>query len=161
MLVFVGFGILYFVAMLLQVRLSFISLLRTVHFLNRIQSFLFAYSGESLTERIRTKVFRTILRQEMAFFDDQKNNTGTLCARLATEASAVQGASGVRLGGICQNLAALGMSIIIGFIFSWQLTLLILVFIPFVMIGSFLQTRMTIGFSSQGQKAREDAGKVR
>ena len=32
-----------------------------------------------------------LLFQDMAYFDDPKNNTGALCTRLATDASAVQG----------------------------------------------------------------------
>ncbi|CAF3215258.1 unnamed protein product [Rotaria sp. Silwood2] len=102
-LLFMGFGILYFTAMFLQ-------------------SFFFAYSGETLTRRIRAKIFRTILRQEIAFFDDPNNSTGALCTRLANEASAVQGATGVYMGIMFQNIAALGTAIIIGFVFSWQLT---------------------------------------
>ena len=33
------------------------------------------------------------LFQEIAFFDDQKHNTGALTARLAMDASAIQGVS--------------------------------------------------------------------
>lgn len=32
-----------------------------------------------------------MLKQEIAWFDDKSNGTGTLCARLSTDASAVQG----------------------------------------------------------------------
>ncbi|CAF4894053.1 unnamed protein product [Rotaria sp. Silwood1] len=73
-----------------------------------IASVLFAWSGESLTKQIRAKTFRSILRQDVAFIDDPKNNTGALCARLATEASAVQSAIGVRMGNILQNITTLG-----------------------------------------------------
>lgn len=55
------------------------------------QSFLFAISGEALTQRLRAKIFRTLLRQDVSYFDRPENNTGALCTRLATEASDVQG----------------------------------------------------------------------
>lgn len=55
------------------------------------ENFLFAISGEALTQRLRAKIFRTLLRQEVAYFDRPENNTGALCTRLATEASDVQG----------------------------------------------------------------------
>ncbi|CAF3211021.1 unnamed protein product [Rotaria socialis] len=125
-----------------------------------LQGFLFACSGEALTKRLRSKTFHSILRQEIAYFDDPNNNTGALCTRLATEASAVQGATGVRLGLTIQNLAALGTGIIISFIFSWQLTLLILGFVPLMVIGGFLQSRLMTGFASKDKKAFENAGKV-
>lgn len=32
-------------------------------------------------------------KQELSYFDDQRNSTGALCVRLSTDASAVQGVS--------------------------------------------------------------------
>jgi ATP-binding cassette subfamily B (MDR/TAP) protein 1 len=97
----------------------------------------------------------------MAYFDNPKNNTGALCTRLATEASAVQGATGIRIGTSLQNLASLGTGIIISFIFSWQLTLLVLAFVPFMVAGGYLQTYLMTGFASKDKETFEDAGKVR
>jgi ABC-type multidrug transport system fused ATPase/permease subunit len=125
-----------------------------------LQGFLFACSGESLTKRLRAKTFHAILRQEIAYFDDPKNNTGALCTRLATEASAVQGATGVRIGTTLQNLGSLGTGIILSFIFSWQLTLLILAFVPLMVAGGFLQSRLMTGFASKDKETFEGAGKV-
>ncbi|CAF3831918.1 unnamed protein product [Rotaria sp. Silwood1] len=48
-------------------------------------------SGEALTQRLREKIFRLLLRQEVAYFDKPENSTGALCTRLSTETSAVQG----------------------------------------------------------------------
>lgn len=56
-----------------------------------MERLMFALSGENLTERLRSSVFKAYLRQEIAFFDDPKNSTGALTTRLATEVSAVQG----------------------------------------------------------------------
>ena len=52
---------------------------------------MFGISGENLTKRLRSKGFKTILSQEIAWFDDKENNIGTLCTKLSTEAAAVQG----------------------------------------------------------------------
>ncbi len=125
-----------------------------------IQNFLFACSGEALTKRLRSKAFHALLRQEIAYFDNPKNNTGALCTRLATEASAVQGATGLRIGLTLQNIASLGTGIILSFVFSWQLTLLILAFVPLMVAGGFLQTRLMTGFASKDKETFEDAGKV-
>ncbi|CAF1472610.1 unnamed protein product, partial [Rotaria sordida] len=122
--------------------------------------FLFACSSEALTKRLRSKTFHAILRQEIAYFDDPNNNTGALCTRLATEASAVQGATGIRIGLMLKNFASLGVGIILAFMFSWQLTLLILGFIPFLVVGSFLERYLATGFASKDKKLFEDVGKV-
>lgn len=39
------------------------------------------------------KVFSAMLRQEMAWFDDEKNSVGALSAKLSGDTSAVQGVS--------------------------------------------------------------------
>ena len=114
-----------------------------------------------MTKRLRSKTFRATLRQEIAYFDDPKNNTGALCTRLATEASAVQGATGVRIGLTLQNLSSLGTGIVIGFVFSWQLTLLVIGFVPLLVAGGFLQSKLMTGFSSGDKETMESIGKVR
>lgn len=58
-----------------------------------LQSTTFARSGEYLTMRIRQQTFDSYLRQEIAYYDNPKNNTGALCTRLSTDAAAVQGVS--------------------------------------------------------------------
>jgi ATP-binding cassette subfamily B (MDR/TAP) protein 1 len=121
---------------------------------------MFACSGEALTKRLRSKTFRAILRQDIAYFDQAKHNTGALCTYLATEASTVQGASGVRLGIIFQNMVTIGIGILIGFAFSWQLTLLIIAFLPLIIFGAVLQIRLIDHFAEKDKEYLEDAGKV-
>ncbi|CAF1420960.1 unnamed protein product [Rotaria sordida] len=140
--------------------LLFIGLGIIMLFAMSLQSFLFACSGEALTKRLRSKAFHAILRQEIAYFDNPDNNTGALCTRLATEASAVQGASGIRIGVMLQNLAALGTGILISFVFAWQLTLLVLGFVPLLIVGGFLQNYLMTGFASKDKKTFEKAGKI-
>ncbi|CAF3853721.1 unnamed protein product [Rotaria sp. Silwood1] len=121
---------------------------------------MFAHSGEALTKRLRSKAFRAILRQEIAYFDQEKHSTGALCTRLATEASAVQNASGVRFGLVFQHIFGMVVGILIGFIYCWQLTLLVLVFLPFILFGGILQIRLTAYFASKDKQILEDAGKI-
>lgn len=96
----------------------------------------------------------------MAYFDGPTNNTGALCTRLATEVSAVRGATSTRLGMILQNIAALGTGILICFAFSWQLTLLVLAFVPLLAIGGFLHSQMISGFGGHDKELIEKTGKV-
>ena len=56
-----------------------------------LQNYCFGRSGEYLTWRVRQLAFKTLLRQEVAYFDDHKHSTGALTTRLATDASALQG----------------------------------------------------------------------
>ena len=54
---------------------------------------MFTVAGEHLTLRMRKLAFASMLKQEMAWFDNPKNNTGALCSRLSADAAAIQGVS--------------------------------------------------------------------
>ena len=58
----------------------------------------FTVAGENLTSRLRSLGFKAMLRQEIGWFDDQKNSTGALTTRLANDASQVQGVGSLLCG---------------------------------------------------------------
>ncbi|CAF3686235.1 unnamed protein product [Rotaria sordida] len=101
-----------------------------------LQFLAFAISGSKLTQRIRSKAFACLLRQEIAYFDRSENNSGALCVHLSTDASAIQQMIGTRLGVICENLALTCVGLLLGILFSWQLT--IIIFVPSAQIGTSL-----------------------
>ena len=54
---------------------------------------MFSVAGERLTLRMRRLAFEAMLRQEVGWFDDPRNSTGALCARLSADSAAIQGVS--------------------------------------------------------------------
>lgn len=54
---------------------------------------MFSIAGEKLTMRLRSEMFKGMLRQEMGWYDRKENGVGALCARLSGEAAHVQGVS--------------------------------------------------------------------
>uniref|UniRef100_H2ZR94 Bile salt export pump n=1 Tax=Ciona savignyi TaxID=51511 RepID=H2ZR94_CIOSA len=144
-LLFVAIGVAAFIANILQVR-TFASS--------------FAKSGEELTSRLRAMGFKAMLRQEIGYFDDHFNSTGALTTRLATDASKVQGCTGVRAGSAIQSVFALGVALGIAFAYGWQLTLLTLAFVPFMIIAGLLTMKILTGQSGQESKAYEAAGSI-
>ena len=113
-----------------------------------------------MTKRLRSKAFQAILRQEVNYFDQPENSTGALCTRLATDASAIQGASGVRMGYILEYIFSMGVGMVIGFVYSWQLTLLMFAFLPLILFGGMLQIQLMTRFGRKEGQIIEDAGKV-
>lgn len=55
--------------------------------------YLSGVAGVHLTERLRVAAFSVMLRQEIGWFDEERNRVGTLCARLSGDAASVQGVS--------------------------------------------------------------------
>ena len=69
-------------------------------------------------------------------------------------------AAGVRLGVMLQSLSAIGCGLTIGFVFSWQLTLLLLGFAPLMFAGGAIQMKVLTGNKKKDKEALEEAGKV-
>ncbi|XP_041322473.1 ATP-binding cassette sub-family B member 5 [Pyrgilauda ruficollis] len=125
-----------------------------------IQGFMFGKSGETLTMRLRSLSFRALLQQEIGWYDDQKNAVGVLLTRLATDASQVKGATGSRLALMTMTVFTLVTAIIIAFVYGWQLTLLILACIPFIVGANAVSASSMSGHAAEDQKALEEAGRI-
>nr|XP_033786803.1 ATP-dependent translocase ABCB1-like [Geotrypetes seraphini]XP_033786804.1 ATP-dependent translocase ABCB1-like [Geotrypetes seraphini]XP_033786805.1 ATP-dependent translocase ABCB1-like [Geotrypetes seraphini]XP_033786806.1 ATP-dependent translocase ABCB1-like [Geotrypetes seraphini]XP_033786807.1 ATP-dependent translocase ABCB1-like [Geotrypetes seraphini]XP_033786808.1 ATP-dependent translocase ABCB1-like [Geotrypetes seraphini]XP_033786809.1 ATP-dependent translocase ABCB1-like [Geotry len=125
-----------------------------------IMGYTFGKSGENLTMRLRSSSFKALLQQEIGWFDDHKNAVGVLLTRLATDASQVKGATGTRMGLIIMTICTLLAAIIIAFIYSWQLTLMILACVPFLTGANFIRMKSMAGHASKDQKALEEAGRI-
>uniref|UniRef100_A0A183AAI7 Multidrug resistance protein 1 n=1 Tax=Echinostoma caproni TaxID=27848 RepID=A0A183AAI7_9TREM len=104
-----------------------------------MEGIFFGFVGERLTRRLRDKMFRSMLQQEIGWFDRQENQPGVLTTRLATEASMVRTVSGFQLAIILEGLVLILSAFVIGFVDCWQVTLLLLAFVPFMIIGGFLE----------------------
>ncbi|XP_037940049.1 multidrug resistance protein homolog 65-like, partial [Teleopsis dalmanni] len=100
-----------------------------------LQTYLFNYAGVWLTTRIRSMSFKSIMIQEIGWFDEEKNSVGALSARLSGDAAGVQGAIGYPLSGLLQACSNFIVGISISFYYSWKLALLCLSTCP-IIVGS-------------------------
>lgn len=127
---------------------------------NLMQSVCFGYSGEKLTFRLRLKTFRAFMRQDMSYFDDPKHSTGALTTRLATDASLVKNATGIRIATLVQSVFGLAAALTIAFIYGWKLALVVLAGVPLMAIAGALQLRIVMGSQKKDNKELEAAGKT-
>ncbi|XP_074659631.1 ATP-dependent translocase ABCB1-like [Tubulanus polymorphus] len=125
-----------------------------------LQNFMFAISGERLTLRLRQMAFKSILKQEMGWFDNSANQVGALTARLASDTSLVKGATGSRFAIIIQAIANLGVGILISFVYGWKLTLVVLCFLPLMAVAGVMENRMLTGFAKTDNNVIEEGGKI-
>lgn len=104
-----------------------------------------------MTQRIRGKAFASLLRQEVAFFDRPENSSGAICARLSSDALAIQQMSGHRLGLIVEVVAVFIVGASFGLVLSWQLSMIstlctiIVLAIGMIQISSQTQYQRRVG----------------
>lgn len=116
-------------------------------------------SGERQAARIRRLYLKTILRQDVAFFD-KETNTGEVIGRMSGDTVLIQDAMGEKVGKFVQLVATFFGGFVVAFTKGWLLTLVMLSSIPpLVFSGAML----SIGISkmaSRGQSAYAKAANV-
>ncbi|CAF3700805.1 unnamed protein product [Rotaria sp. Silwood1] len=121
----------------------------------------FAVSGSKLTDRIRSKAFAHLLRQEVGFFDRLENSSGAICNRLSSDALNVQQMAGFRLGIICESIATFGIGVVLGVLVSWQLTLTIVFYVVSLIVFAAMQIRWQARWNKHSDGILELASSVR
>lgn len=100
-------------------------------------------SGQRLTTRVRKICFKSILSQDIAFFDDdEKNGVGVLSTKLASEAEFLNGLFGQMLNTMIKSAATIICGFTIAFSRGWELTLIVMALLPFIAIAGYLQMKM-------------------
>ncbi|XP_073965532.1 multidrug resistance protein homolog 49-like [Choristoneura fumiferana] len=125
-----------------------------------LQAWLFGRAGTSLTARLREVTLRNYLLQEQGWFDRAENAVGALCARLASDAAAVQGATGTRLGTVLQGVSTMVIGVGLAAAYSWKMTLVSLLSVPCVMGGIYLEGYVMKKAEVKEKRALEEASRV-
>ncbi|EON66022.1 ATP-binding cassette, subfamily B (MDR/TAP), member 1 [Coniosporium apollinis CBS 100218] len=117
------------------------------------QGIAFAFCSERLVHRIRDRAFRTMLRQDIAFFDKEENNAGALTSFLSTETTKIEGLSGVTLGTLLIVTTTLVAAIAISLAIGWKLALVCIATIPVLLACGFFRFWMLARFETRSKKA--------
>ncbi|KAJ1664697.1 hypothetical protein IW140_003973 [Coemansia sp. RSA 1813] len=121
---------------------------------------LFHIAGESLTRTIRYELFRKYLSFETGYYDDERNGTGMLTARLAAEAEDVNKVVGTVLSTFVSTVSTIVTALVIAFYYDWRLSLLVLACWPIQGFAQFLQAQSVWGSSYRTKKAYERSGQA-
>merc|ERR1711976_722848 len=87
---------------------------------NTVTGFTFSTSGARLVERVRKRMFESMLSQEIGWYDQEENNTGALCARLSSSAEAISSATGGKIGQVLSGVSILLLSGTLAIIYEWR-----------------------------------------
>ncbi|CAD7695143.1 unnamed protein product [Ostreobium quekettii] len=89
---------------------------------------LFSVVGVKLALRVRERLFASLLRQEISFFDE--TGTGTLSSRLQADTTALSSSVGIYINVLARSLMQLGVVTFFMARASWRLTVVTLVVVP-------------------------------
>lgn len=121
---------------------------------------LYGTSGERLTMRLRMAVFRSLLRQDVPFFEEPRHSPAKLTTRLATDAPNVKSAIDQRMATIMQGCISLISGLAVSFVFGWQMSLLTLAVYICLAGSQILLNRIIQRRDRRDVPYAEDAGKI-
>ncbi|KAA8518717.1 hypothetical protein F0562_016509 [Nyssa sinensis] len=124
---------------------------------NTLQHFFWDVVGENLTKRVREKMLGAVLKNEIAWFDQEENESSRIAARLALDANNVRSAIGDRISVIMQNSALMLVACTVGFVLQWRLALVLIAVFPVVVAATVLQKMFMKGFSGDLEAAHAKA----
>ncbi|XP_071715337.1 ABC transporter B family member 21-like [Rutidosis leptorrhynchoides] len=117
-----------------------------------LQVAMWMITGERQAARIRNMYLKTIMRQDLSFFD-KETYTGEVIGRMSGDTVLIQEAMGEKVGKFTQLMATFIGGFVLAFVKGWLLTLVMLSTIPpLVIIGGIMS--LTIAkMASRGQSA--------
>ncbi|KAJ0092049.1 hypothetical protein Patl1_24722 [Pistacia atlantica] len=114
-------------------------------------------TGERQAARIRSLYLKTILRQEIGFFD-KETSTGEIVGRMSGDTILIQEAMGEKVGQFIQNIFSFFGGFVLAFARGWLLTLVMLCSIPPIAISGGLMMKLIGTLASHEQTAYSQAG---
>lgn len=118
-----------------------------------VQGSIFALCSERLIHRVRDQAFRSMLRQDIEFFDLDENSAGALTSFLSTETTHVAGLSGATLGTLLMVSTTLVASITLALSLGWKLGLVCIATIPILVGCGFFRFWMLSHYQRRAKKA--------
>ncbi|XP_052183316.1 putative ABC transporter B family member 8 [Diospyros lotus] len=135
--------------------LSLISIL-----VNISQHYSFALMGEELTKRIRLKMLEKILTFEPAWFDEERNSSGALCASLSNEASMVKSLVADRVSLLVQTASAVTVAMVMGLVVAWKLAVVMIAVQPLTILCFYTRKVLLSSISTKFVKAQNQSSQI-
>ncbi|KAG2045340.1 P-loop containing nucleoside triphosphate hydrolase protein [Suillus americanus] len=124
------------------------------------QNYFFASAAAVLTAKLRSLSFKAILRQDIEYFDDDKNSTGALTSSLSENPQRVNGLAGITLGTIVQSIATLVVGLAIGYAYAWRVAVVGMACVPLLIFGGYIRLQVVVLKDQRNKKAQESSAQI-
>ncbi len=123
-----------------------------------VRAYLFNSASERVVARVRSRLFRALLRQDMAFFDQEKS--GSLLSRISADTESLKDAATTNVSILLRSSANVVVALAMMLATSWRLTLLTLGVTPAVALAVSHFGRALRKLSKETRAAAAEASSV-
>lgn len=106
-----------------------------------VQVVSFGIAGEKIGINLRMRGFEAILGRDITWFDQKRNNPGSICARLASDVGNVQSITGNRTAVIFQSISILVSTFIFAIYFNLKFSSICAMFVAILLMSTVMQAR--------------------
>ena len=116
--------------------------------------------GGILTAKMRIQVFIKYLELHLGFFDIDYNSPGNLLTKLAIDTIKISSIMLSIFGAIFSAIGGIIISIVLGFIYDWRLTLISTAFLPFILFFTTFKAYFRENGSEGNYDLKVEAGNI-
>ncbi|KAH8822799.1 ste6-like protein [Flagelloscypha sp. PMI_526] len=125
-----------------------------------IQNLGFVLGAVNLMALLRQRLFSSILRQDIAFFDEAKHSTGALVSMLSDDPQKVNGLAGMIMGTMTQAVSTLVIGYIIGLSYTWKIGLVGIACTPLVIFCGMIRLQVVVLKDKRNKREHEYSAQV-
>jgi len=103
----------------------------------------FGTAVERMNKRVRDAAFKSLARQEVAYYDVRP--IATLTSRISEDCTLAHSFSGEPIRQVVMNLSSIFVGIFISFFYMWPMALMTFVILPFLAFGAEMEMRQYMG----------------
>merc|ERR1711862_25032 len=103
----------------------------------------FGIATERMNKRVRDSSFKSLVRQEVAYFDTRP--VSAITSQLSDDAALIHSFSGEPIRTLVMNLASVLVGLVVAFVFMWPFAMVALGVLPFMAFGSMVEQKMYMG----------------
>ncbi|CDW90801.1 abc transporter family protein [Stylonychia lemnae] len=124
-------------------------------YLNRI---LHSQLGENLALTIKKKLFSSMIRQNIEWYDQKERAPGILSGMLQADVSQLKGLTSQTYALILEALLCLIIGIALSFLNTWKMALVTVTMVPFIILGGMAEQIIVWNSVNSSTKSVKDSG---
>ena len=116
--------------------------------------------GGVITAKMRKRVFRKYLELNLEFYEQDYNTPGSLLTKLSIDTTKISAIVLSVFGSLISAIGGIVISIVLGFIYDWKLTLISTAFLPFILFFTVFKAFFRANSSQGDNNLKIEAGSI-